>query len=151
MNFVPSLTAAKARRGRDIVRQAFLEYFQNKGHENGSALVNTRHNVSTKHKIPLADIARYEVGGAIAILINTAPALFWMVFYVFSQPDVLEDCRKEIAKIMMTKSKSNGTLVRSLDITNLKSQCPTVVSTFQEVLRHAALGTSVREVTEDAL
>lgn len=151
MNFLPSLIAAKACRGREIVSQAFLEYFRNKGHENGSALVNIRHLVSTKNKIPLADIARYEVGGSIAILINTSPALFWMVFYVFSQPNVLKDCRAEIANIMTTKRKSDGTLVRSLDITDMKSKCPTVVSTFQEVLRLTAFGTSVRQVTEDAI
>ena len=151
MNFLPSLVAAKACRGRHIVSQAFLEYFRNKGHESGSALVNIRHIVSTKNKIPLADIARYEVGGSIAILINTSPALFWMVFYVFSQPDVLEDCRKEIANILTTKRKSDGTLARSLDITDMKSKCPTVVSTFQEVLRLTAFGTSIRQVTADAL
>lgn len=78
VNFLPSLTAAKGCHGRAVVGQAFERYFENKGHERGSALVKTRYATSAKHKIPLTDIARYEVGGTISILVNTGPALFWM-------------------------------------------------------------------------
>ena len=107
-----------------MISQAFERYFQNKGHETGSVLVQTRYKTSVNHNIFLADIARYEVGGAIAILVNTAPALFWMLFCVFSNPGILEDCRQEIQTILVTKYQPNGTLLRSLDVTKMKAKCP---------------------------
>lgn len=151
VNVLPSLTAAKGCHGRAVVARAFEKYFENKGHESGSALVKTRYATSARNKIPLADIARYEVGGAIAILVNTGPALFWMLFFVFSLPEVLEDCRREIQAILTTKFQPNGTLLRNLDVTKMKTKCPILLSTFQEVLRHKALGTSVRQVMQDTL
>lgn len=149
LNILPYWTASKGSRGRAVVGQAFREYFQNKGHKNGSALVQARYATSKKHKIPLEDIARYEVGGAIAILVNTSPALFWMIFYVFSHPKVLEDCRREINTITTIHTRPDKSILRSIDITNAKSKCPVLASTYQEVLRHTSLGTSVRQVMQD--
>lgn len=151
LNVFPSWTASKGSRGRAVVGQAFREYFHKKSHENGSILVQARYANSEKHKIPLEDIARYEVGGAIAILVNTSPALFWMLFYVFSHPQILEDCRREIDAITTVRTGPDQSISRSLDITNLKSQCPKLASTYQESLRHASLGTSVRQVMQDTL
>ena len=149
MNVLPRLTANKAYRGRQVVSAAFLDYFNQKGHEDGSVLVRSRYHVSRSNKIAVADIARYEVGGAIALLVNTAPAVFWMIFHIYSDPLVLRDCREEITKILTTKEDSQAMVVRSLDITAIKSKCPILTSTFQEVLRYRSLGTSVRQVMRD--
>lgn len=127
------------------------EYFQKKDHEDGSALLQARYATSEKHKIPLEDIARYEVGGALAILVNTSPALFSMLFYVFSHPKVLEDCRREIDTIMTIQTRQDKSVLRSFDITNAKNKCPVLASTYQEVLRLTSLGTSVRQVMQDTL
>ena len=151
MNIVPSVTARKGCSGRAVVSQAFEEYFRNKGHEQGSALVQSRYNNSMENKIPLADIARYEVGGAIAILVNTTPAVFWVLYYVFAHPNVLEDTRKEVSTIMTTNTNERGVVLRSLDISSIKSKCPLLTSTFQEVLRHTSMGVSVRQVMKDVL
>ena len=74
-----------------------------------------------------------------------------MLYHIYSDPAVLKDCRKEVAKIMATDHTAQGTLMRSLDITTLKSKCPILGSTFQEVLRCHAVGTSVRQVMRDTL
>ena len=66
VNFFPSLSARNGFRGRKIVSEAFFEYFQNNSHESGSTLVQTRYNTSIRNQIPVADIARFEVGGSIA-------------------------------------------------------------------------------------
>ena len=151
MNAMPSVTARKGRAGRAVLGKMFEEYFQRKGHESGSILVRGRYDTSTKNGIPLSDIARFEVGGAVAILVNTAPAAFWLLFYVFAHSEVLEDLRQEIATIMTLKTDEHGVVVRNLDITSIKSSCPLLLSTCQEVLRLKAMGTSVRQVMEDTL
>lgn len=81
-----------------------------------------------------------------AILGNTGPAGFWLTYHIFSDPNVLADIRNEVAKIV--KSGANGRIV---DITDIKTSCPILLSTLQEVLRFHSIGTSVRIVMEDHL
>ncbi|KAI4249041.1 MAG: hypothetical protein LQ352_005748 [Teloschistes flavicans] len=150
MNVFPSLTARSSYRARKVVGEAFRKYFEAKHHETGSMLVRNRYNTSTENKIPIADIARYEVGGTLAILVNTAPATFWLLFYMFSHPEVLEECRKEVEKIMRI-SVEEGQPKRTLDITGIKHNCPTLTSTYQEVLRQRTLGVQVRQVMQDMM
>lgn len=151
LNFLPPLSARNGFRGRKIVSKAFLEYFQNNSHESGSNLVQTRYNTSIRNKIPVADIARFEVGGAIAILINTAPTIFWMLFHVFSNAEALNDIRDEVASIMTTTVNGDGTQTRILEMASIKSKCPILTSAFQEVLRHHSVSVGVRQVMEDTL
>lgn len=152
VNILPSLTARKGNRAREIVANAFTDYFEAKHHESGSMLVQNRFETSRKHKIPIADIARYEVGGSIAVLVNTAPAAFWILFYMFSNPDVLQDCRDEVGTITAAVTDpSTGHIKRTLDITGIKQNCPILTSTFQEVLRQRTLGMQVRQVMQDTM
>ena len=39
-----------------------------------------------KHKLPLLDIARFEVGAVIEILTNSVPVALWMLFFYFLTP-----------------------------------------------------------------
>lgn len=145
---MPSVTARKAYYGRATVAKGFHEYFSNKGHEKGSIYVTNRFQNSSEHDVPLEDIARLEVGGSMAILLNTTPTAFWMLFYIYSNPDLLELLRKEVSDILGATTVK-GTIVRSLNVTKLRTDCPILTSTFQETLRHASGGASVRLVMED--
>ena len=151
VNVLPSYTASRGYRGRAAVAKAFEEYFQQGHHERGSVLIQNRYNASHKHEVPIQDIARFEVGGAIAILVNTTPACFWALYYLYRYPAVLEELRTETANIVTTSTNADGITVRSLDITSIKYRCPLLTSTFQEVLRHRACSTSVRQVMADTL
>ena len=147
---MPSLTARKACRARDLVGDAFRLYFEAKHHEYGSTLVQNRYDTSMQNKISIKDIARFEVGNTIAILVNTAPAVFWMLFYLYSNPAVLQDCRNEIESVISDAKEINGTR-RTIDITSVKQDCPILTSTFQEVLRQRTLGAQVRQVMQDTM
>jgi hypothetical protein len=46
------------------------------------------------NNVALGDIARYEVGGSIAILVNTAPAALRTLLLVHIHPGRLDDIRK---------------------------------------------------------
>jgi cytochrome P450 len=153
INILPSLTARKGYLGRATAAQAFQEYFSKNGHETASVLVKNRFQICANHELPLEDIARFEVGGVIAITVSTIPAAFWMLYYVFSNPEILELLREEVGTILETTSldATKGTVTRTLNITELRIACPLLTSTFQETLRHASLGASVRLATEDTI
>ena len=148
VGFLPSITARKGIAARTKVSNALERYFESGAHEDGSILVKNRYDAAIKNGFTIEDWAPYEVGGALAVLVNTAPAAFWMIFLVYADPELLADIRAEIEPIM-TVSKTKMGLVRSLDITNLKESCSLMTSTFQEVLRFRSMGTSVRQVMED--
>lgn len=140
---LPSITARKPIAARNKVSQAFEAYYKAGGVEKASVLAQNRYNASKNNGVPLADIARYEVGGSIAVLVNTAPAAFWTLLLLYSHPGLLDDIRKEI------DACTNGTSTKTIDITTLKEACPLLLSSYQEVLRYRSMGTSVREVMED--
>lgn len=142
---LPSLTARKPIAAREKVAQAFEAYYKAGGLSKASILARNRYDASAKNGVPLADIARYEVGGSIAVLVNTAPAAFWTLFLFYSHPGLITDLRREIDAC--TNSCTEGT--RTIDITALKEACPLLLSAYQEVLRLMSMGTSVREVMAD--
>lgn len=148
IGFLPSITARKPVAARTKVAEAFEEYYKAGGVEKASILAKKRYQAAANNNVPLADIARYEVGGSIAVLVNTAPAAFWTLFLLHSQPGLLDDVRKEIDACTITSARGVST-IKTLDITTLKSKCPLLLSSYQEALRHRSMGTSVREVMED--
>lgn len=151
VNIRPPLLARKGCRGRELLTEAFSRYFQNGGLRNGSEFAQARFSSSSAHKLALGDIARFEVTTLIGTLTSTIRTVTWMLYHIYSDPAVLQDCRREVPKVMTTGHTAHGTLMRSLDITRLRSNCPILGSTFQEVLRHHSVGTSVRQVMRDTL
>lgn len=146
----PSTLAPKAIAGRTKVAKAFESYFQAGGHKEASTLTKVRYETSARNGVSVEDIARYEVGGAIAVLVNTAPAAFWMLLLMYSHPGLVDDIRKEVDPIVAT-TESDGETLRTLNVTSLKSDCPLLTSVFQEVLRFRSMGTSIRQVMEDTI
>ncbi|EFZ03033.1 cytochrome P450 [Metarhizium robertsii] len=145
---LPSITARKPIAARTKVAKAFEAYYKAGGVQKASALAQKRYQAEVNNKVPLEDIARYEVGGSIAVLVNTAPAAFWTLLLLHSHPGLLSDIREEIDACTETTIE-NGRTVKTVDITKLKESCPLLLSSYQEVLRYSSMGTSVREVMED--
>lgn len=153
VGILPSIFASKGLAARARVSKAFEDYFKTGGYKEGSVFMKNRYKTSAKHGVSVEDIARYEVGGAIAILVNTAPAAFWLMLFLYSDLKLLEEIRKEVWAVVKTSGEENGesNVVHSLDITNLKTNCPLLLSSYQESLRHRSMGTSVREVVKDTV
>ncbi|KAK7917930.1 hypothetical protein PG985_009804 [Apiospora marii] len=153
---LPWLTARKPIAARDRVAKAFEAYYRAGGVEQASAYARMRYQVEVDNRVPLADIARWEVGGSIAVLVNTTPSAFWTLLLLHSCPGLVDDIRKEIDACTETKTTtstedggSTGSTLKTLDITTLKEKCPLLLSAYQEGLRYTSIGTSVREVMED--
>ncbi|KAM0312147.1 hypothetical protein ACHAO8_006599 [Botrytis cinerea] len=151
IGILPSVFARKGIAARGRVTKAFESYYSASDFKDASLLAQARLEVNIKHGVPIKDVARYETVIGVAIIVNTAPALFWLIFFIFSNPELLEEIRSEIEAIVETSITEDGTVVRSLDVTNVKTKCHLLLSTFQETLRHRSAGTSVRKVMEDTL
>jgi cytochrome P450 len=146
LNLFPYLLAKKSLKARELLSKAFEQYFRENGHVQGSALVKARYDHSIQYNVPMTDIARFEIGGAFAILSNTSPAASWAIYHIFSDPIVLNDIRNELLSQLVENSGG-----RTLDISKIKVSCRILFSTFQEVLHFHSIGCAARVVMEDHL
>jgi cytochrome P450 len=87
----------------------------------------------------------------IALLVNTNPAMFWLLFFIYSNSALLADIRAEVDSTLEISNSADGSLTRFLDLTKVKSKCPLLASTFQETLRHKGMISSIRQVMEDTV
>lgn len=132
-----------------VAGDALKKYFQNDEHKKGSALIQARYNHSVRFGVPLDDISRAEVGGVVALLSNTVPVSFWMLYHVYSDPIVLDDCRSELEKIVDRGVNDKGEKSNTIDMSKVKQHCPILLATLKETLRTYSTVVSAREVTED--
>lgn len=145
--FLPSIVAREALQARDIMTEAFIKYYTESGLDGGSSVyARNRFEYPTKLGVSLRDVARMEVGGSIGLISNSMPATFWVIYHSWSDPAVLEDCRREAAQAVQEKDGENY-----LDLAYIKSQCPILLSTMQEAFRVYNIGVSARAVVEDHL
>ena len=92
---------------------------------------------------------RLEVGVLLGILANTIPAIFYTLVHVLADPDLLRDIREEIETTSLQYNAGEST--RYLKVLTMREKCILLHSTFQEMPRVHALGSSVRYVREDIL
>jgi cytochrome P450 len=144
----PSITARVSFQARESLVPDMMEYFVKGYHEEGSPLVKCRFAYNTQHGLGLEDMARGEIGQTSAAITNTIPASFWFVWHIFSDPAVLRDCCREVEQLV-TRDASTG--ICTLDLGQVKSSCPVLLSTWQETLRYRHIGLQARVVMEDHL
>jgi len=77
-------------------------------------------------------MARSETVNGIAILANTVPTVFWTIFYIYSDPKLLTDVRRQVDGIT---NISNDRRSREIRISKLKN-ATLIASALQEALRH---------------
>ncbi|KAI5861023.1 cytochrome P450 [Durotheca rogersii] len=147
MSIAPALTARESLRMRETLVKRYERYYDEHGYldPEASAFIKDRYEFFSRFGLGHEDIARLEVASSIALIGNTMPATFWLVFHILSDKAVLEDCRGELSKALQ---EHDG--VCTFDVGYMKSSCPIFFSTFQEVLRFHGIGVSARVVTEDA-
>jgi cytochrome P450 len=133
----------------DIGSTAFAKYFIENHHQEGSALTQARYNHSADHHIPLNDIARSEFANGVALLSNTVPNTFWMLYHLYSDPKILEECRKEVSHVLLVVEDTEEKPTYTLNISKVKTSCPVFLSTYKEVLRVYSTAVSARLVMED--
>ena len=145
----PSFFARKGYKGRENLARAFEHYFQGDISES-SYLTRRRHEILSKHDISISDQARFECVNGIAILANSAPAAFWVLWNVLSRPDLHAQVRAEASKLVVPR-KASGTS-KPPTYTLRPSQLldsPFLVSLMRESIRHYGAGANSRLVLQD--
>jgi hypothetical protein len=119
-----------------------------------------RDQLSSKRALSIARTTVYlwrtsrgtNVGAHWGILTSTSPTAFWMVYHGYSDKRILEECRQELANVTSDTSfvkDGEAKTLRTIDMTSVKSACPILLSTLQELLRTHSVGISARLVMED--
>ena len=138
--------------------KGFVDYFENELHEDGSPLVKARYKANKMYNVSLEDVARFESSLTIALLVNTAPATFWTLFDVLSNPTLLLEIRQQLELIIHPCSsddhaqgdrESHQTL--RISMAQVLKECPLLKSLMEEVLRIRSTNASGRMVMRDTL
>lgn len=148
MDVAPWLFARKAWMGREYLADAFLEYFKAGGHLKSSQMVYTRWKTQHDAGATLEDIARLEIVMGLGILSNTVPTCFWVLFDIFSRPDLLNDLREQIQQ---TSVSVDGDGVHTVDMSAVQDNCPLLLASFQETLRTRSNSAQLRVVHADTV
>ncbi|KAJ5918195.1 hypothetical protein N7454_010570 [Penicillium verhagenii] len=147
-NILPWLTARKAWRGRNIVCKAILEYAMKDGQLQGSELAIMRHKTLIEAGLTLDEYSKMEITMIMAFVSNTIPSAFWVLFDLYSRPNLRSEIRKEL-KANALSIAADGT--HKIDLGAMREECPLLLSFFQEVLRTRTTTCSTRVVLKDTL
>ncbi|KAL3455573.1 cytochrome P450 [Aspergillus heterothallicus] len=152
---LPSLTARPAYNGRKTCVAAFEKFFLNNGPDTASELIQARYKVMCELDLDLEAKARAEFTVAIGLLSNTVPASFWIIYDLYSRPELLAEIRAEVNKnaVRVEEKGVRDTKQRKciVSIPALRDNCPLFLSTYQEILRYRSTSSPMRFVTEDTL
>ncbi|TVY39967.1 hypothetical protein LCER1_G008990, partial [Lachnellula cervina] len=102
------------------------------------------HTDCIEQKIPDDDIPKFLVGTVFNNVANTVPTAFWVLYHIFSDAIVLQECRNEVSQAVLSQDGTS-----TIDLTIVLNSCPILLSTYQEIFRHHGMANSVRVVAED--
>ncbi|KAG6359000.1 hypothetical protein INS49_012520 [Diaporthe citri] len=147
LDLFPTIFARRSLKACHALVAEFHQYFNGNGHLDGSLLVQLRNKHNAAFGLDTNERAHVEIGQVTGAIVNTAPTAFWMVWQVLADPVVLEDCRREAKQLV--RSDSDG--AHTIDLADVMTACPILVSTWQEVLRFHGITIAARVVKEDTL
>lgn len=147
LDLFPNIFARRSLRACRVLVTEFNQYFNENRHLDGSLLVRLRDKHNAAFGLDTNERAHVEIGQVAAAIVNSAPTAFWMFWQVLSDPVVLEDCRREVNQLV--RADSDG--AHTIDLADVMSACPVLVSTWQEVLRFHGISIAARVIKEDTL
>ena len=148
LNILPKITCSKAYYGRMALFAAFRKYYQDMGHDSASHVIQAHYEALQRYNLCDEDIAHFDLNICLGLLINTVPATCWTLYYVYSQPTLLEEVRAAISPHIQL---SPQVPTRHVNIAEVAAECPLVASIVHETLRVQSIGTSTRKVLKDTL
>lgn len=158
LDWFPKLIAPKGYHGREAVVKGFVDYFENQLQEGGSPLVKARYKANRMYDVSSGDLARFESSLTIALLVNTAPATFWTLFLVLSNPTLFLDLRQKLDSFIRPSSSDDYTQgskerhqTLHVNMAQVLRECPLLKSLMDEVLRVRSTNASGRMVMRDTM
>ena len=83
------------------------------------------------------------------LLVNTVPATAWSQLNLYSRPSLLEEIRASVMSHVRVLSDSSGSVTRSVNMAEIATGCPLLISLVQETLRVQSTNASTRRVLKD--
>lgn len=128
------------------------DYLEWRGHENASDLTKARYQAGITYGLSIPDIARFEIGSIIGVLVNSTPTLFWMLAHIYSDLQLLAELRVELSLGSMKQTTAqDGSIKCTIDTPTLRQVFVLLSSTYQETLRFHTHNTSSRMVMRDTV
>ena len=153
LGVAPKWIAGKAYNARELIFNSMSKYLSGGGQNNSSPLTKARYNVYVKNGLSTDSIARFELSSIIGLLINATPSVFWLLFYIYSIPGLLEDVRLEVANVTLTETLNTQDDQKKhlISVVKLREKCPLLLSTYRETLRLKTTNVYTRWVRQDTL
>lgn len=147
LNLFPSVLARRSLKACHTLIAEFDRYFSERKHLNGSLLVQLREKHNAAYGLDTNETAHVEIGQVTGAIVNTVPTAFWLVWQVLADPVIFTDCSQEIHQLVTTSSDG----IHNIDLADVMTACPVLVSTWQEVLRFHGISIAARVIKEDTL
>jgi hypothetical protein len=145
----PSLTAAKAYRGREVLSKALTEYLEAGHHKTASVLVQNRVRIAEQYNWTIDMIARSELSFLFAGIVNSATTVFWLVLRSLADPEIRTTVRDELNEAVRVSATASGEGTLSMEA--VKENSPTLAAIFRECLRVGSENFSIRLVKADTM
>ncbi|KAH7128252.1 cytochrome P450 [Dendryphion nanum] len=147
-NLLGWIFARKAWQARKVINAALAKYVAQGHYKHASPLIQKRVPINLKHGLTTEEAGKAELILFFGILGNAVPSAFWVLANIFARPDLLQKIREETEKVVDMQKNKDGKVVKTLDVTRLKTECPWIVSVYRETLRTIGNLSSVRFVRE---
>ncbi|KAK1722931.1 cytochrome P450 [Colletotrichum acutatum] len=149
MGVFPTITAAKPAAARQKIVDALLQYFGDSFPENtASELIRRTRRLALDHSRGPEFIARYGLGLMTGFLINTVPAVFWIILRIAKDEDMLKKVRLELSLIIQPCAHDES--FSTLEVAAIRKSCPLLMSICHETLRCISSSTGTFLVHQDA-
>ncbi|KAL2819496.1 cytochrome P450 [Aspergillus granulosus] len=156
--FIPSIVSKRPLCARKTLVHSFEKYYSDRGYQNeeASPYIRDQYRIFSESGLSEADIAKTQAAFSIALLANTLSAAFWCVYHIFSDNNILQDCRGELHAALQQNGARDGDdglgdrLPLDLMLT-MERSCPILLSTFKETMRTHSMGTAVSQVVKDQM
>ncbi|XP_054982871.1 cytochrome P450 7B1 [Sorex araneus] len=118
----------------------------------GSEILQMRQNVLEKYySLEDTEIGAHHLGFLWASVANTAPTMFWAMYYVLQHPEAMAVLRDEIDHLLQSTGYKKGS---EFSIHLTREQLDSLIyleSTILETLRLCSLSSIIRSVQEDTI
>ncbi|KAI7377823.1 hypothetical protein KC336_g19483, partial [Hortaea werneckii] len=141
-----SCLAPKLYEARKRIFRALREYSETENYTSGSSLARESARMRLSKGMTKSQSGQAELSMVMALLLNTVPATFWFLTYIFADAKLLTDLRQEVDACTTATSNKH-----TLTATKLRTDCPLLNSALRETLRLAAPMNTTRYVREDTL
>ncbi|KAL8789559.1 MAG: hypothetical protein Q9195_006786 [Heterodermia aff. obscurata] len=144
LNIFPSLTNPQGYAARSRLVNAFAEYYRSNGHAQASRLIHDRFTLARENGISIEDIAALEIAILSAALSNSIRTTFWVIYHVYSSPNLLQDLRQELGAQTKREEIAQGERDEKGESRN-----PILASIVKETIRAHTTGATTRYVARD--